>query len=74
MADPLTHDFRFEYDGKIIEGQIEFDVDGLISYEFNQPYQLGLEENRAIISFFDAVRALYRLNNSQVKLIRIKQK
>lgn len=71
----FTHDFKIQCSDRTIEGQIEFDVDGKMSFQFNQPYQLNMGEHSAIISFLEAAHSIFQSDEKQdIILLRIKKK
>lgn len=60
MAVVYTHDLEIVIAGKTYEADVEFNVDGLPSYEFNSSYNLRLSQAQL---FNELIKVVYDMFN-----------
>ena len=69
-----THDFEFDFGDKKVEGEIEFNADGITSFKTDNPLdEMRIEEMRRINDLFRCATSLHRLF-SQIDRIKIEKK
>jgi len=64
----FTHDFEIKYDDKEINGEIEFNVDGKVSYSFTGDPVLRLDESALLNQLFATVQEMYKLESGLQKI------
>jgi len=69
-----THDFKLEFDGLIIEGEIEFNDDGVASYKFSDTYNFTIEQTDNLTRLMSLWHNIYKAFGETIKLIRLKEK
>jgi len=68
MPDPFTHTVELILGEKVFTGQVEFNTDGLTSYQFeNEPIKT-LREAYLINKIFEIMQELQALNGNDIEL------
>jgi hypothetical protein len=70
----FTHDFKLEFDGVAIEGEIEFNEDGLASFHFTNDPMLNLDQADNINRLMQNWHNLFHVFGDNIALIRLKGK
>ena len=68
MENPFTHDFELKFDGEEIGGEIEFNTDGRVSYDFIESPRMELEEVALINQLFAVIQQLFLLKGGLEKI------
>ena len=68
-----THSFKLEFDGAVYEGEIEFNTDGVASYQFNEVYSFTLEQMETINLLMGNWHRLFKAFGDTIKLVRLKE-
>ena len=69
----FTHKFEISFDGQTIEGEVEFNSDGKVSYSFTGDPTITMMNGKLITELFNTVQQFYELNGG-IKLVQIKEK
>ena len=64
----FTHNFEIQLNDDNLEGEIEFDTDGQLSYKFENDPTLGLTESEILNRLFATLKGLFDLNDSLIKV------
>ena len=74
MDDPYTHEFKFELDGNFINGEVEFNTDGKVSFKINAWSEpLPIEILNQFSELMAMLKKIYE-NEGDIKKISIKKK
>ena len=69
-----THDFKLEFNGNSYTGQVEFNEDGIASYQFDDSYSLSVEQSELVNLLMKLWHKMYHSFGESIKLIRLKEK
>jgi len=64
----FTHNLDFQFNGQTIEGEIEFDGDGEVSFLYSNDPILKLVESGLLNDLYAILQRIYALNYSLVKI------
>lgn len=67
MATIFTHTFEYSEDSRKVEGEVEFNEDGLVSWKPVGTPELGLEESTVLLDIFKHLQTLYKINEGLTK-------
>lgn len=70
----FTHDFKLGFDGNVYKGEVEFDEDGIASYQFGKPYPMKVEQMELLNALIDLWHRVYHAFGEDINLIRLKKK
>jgi len=74
MPQVYTHDFILKFDGFDVDGEIEFDDDGIAGYKTNDPMPyMSLGQQHQITQLFEQLKLVYNAFGG-LKKILIKEK
>ena len=71
MAVVYTHDFDIRLNGKVIQGDAEFNLDGLISYKIAPAVNLTVPESEELNNLFKMVKQISQVFGDVDQLTKI---
>lgn len=74
MADPYTHEFKFETDGQYLRGEIEYNTDEKTTYRVNEMSHTMYGDLLDLFKEFIMLSEKIFRTVGELKVIRIKKK
>ena len=75
MPNPVyTHNFELKLNGITYEGEIEYNEDGICSYEYENHPSFTLEQASLINKFFEVTHEIYKRFGYDFEAIEINKK
>lgn len=68
MTTPFTHTFEISFDDTQIQGEAEFNSDGVASYSFEGSPTITIRNGQLITELFTILQELYKLNGGLTKI------